>query len=456
MSNKTSAPPSRSWLFSIRIAYRSHRPFLGIFIVRTYNKWSGKGQRYADIYSEQAGFKEISLLKYETMEEIGMDVLRFVLISTVVCFIPGCQTLPELTLYEVDADRQRLHAKGLEELKKVTKAKDDKKFWIQPVNKKVKCLLPSGKSFLEEDGHFAIWDGRCKNGYAHGFGRDIAISDRTHVEEITVHDAKDDKDQIIIHINYIDNLYVRAKKIGGYDSKNFIGQYVTKQMVDGNVKEYRFRKVYSKEGYAYYMDCDGVYPRTIFSVNYPKYSLIWIQSKFPLDNVREKILTYGEGGVFGPVLDVYANGRVITTFNDQMVKIPSEYWQSVRQEYVDFGDSMRDVDSVVQEADQLLRQYKAKVCNNPNQRVPKGITKDQFMQICQFEEKMFKELPELRAEYQIQLNQERMHLNQERMIQAQEEQARAQAEAAEAAKEANRIARQPINCIRIGNFVNCY
>lgn len=38
----------------------------------------------------------------------------------------------------------------------------------------------------------AYWDGQCKDGYAFGLGRDIAISDTHHVEEITVHNGTGD------------------------------------------------------------------------------------------------------------------------------------------------------------------------------------------------------------------------------------------------------------------------
>lgn len=61
--------------------------------------------------------------------------------------------------------------------------------YTQPVNKKVACKLPSSSDQLSRNNFRAYWDGQCKNGYAFGLGRDIAISDTHHVEEITIHDG---------------------------------------------------------------------------------------------------------------------------------------------------------------------------------------------------------------------------------------------------------------------------
>ena len=64
--------------------------------------------------------------------------------------------------------------------------------YTQPVNKKVPCKLPTSKEQLARSNFRAYWDGQCKDGYAYGLGRDIAISDTHHVEEITIHKGNAD------------------------------------------------------------------------------------------------------------------------------------------------------------------------------------------------------------------------------------------------------------------------
>lgn len=59
--------------------------------------------------------------------------------------------------------------------------------YTQPVNKTEPCKLPTTQSQLDRRNFRAYWDGACKDGFAFGLGRDIAISDTLHVEEITIH-----------------------------------------------------------------------------------------------------------------------------------------------------------------------------------------------------------------------------------------------------------------------------
>ena len=64
--------------------------------------------------------------------------------------------------------------------------------FVQPVNKTESCKLPTSQGQLDRPNFRAFWDGECKDGFAFGLGRDIAISDTHHVEEITIHDGTGD------------------------------------------------------------------------------------------------------------------------------------------------------------------------------------------------------------------------------------------------------------------------
>jgi hypothetical protein len=59
--------------------------------------------------------------------------------------------------------------------------------YTQPVNKTEPCKLPTTQDQLDRKNFRAYWDGDCKDGFAFGLGRDIAISDTLHREEITIH-----------------------------------------------------------------------------------------------------------------------------------------------------------------------------------------------------------------------------------------------------------------------------
>ena len=61
--------------------------------------------------------------------------------------------------------------------------------YIQPINKSEACKLPTSKDQIERPNFRPYWDGECRNGFAFGLGRDIAISDTSHTEEITIHNG---------------------------------------------------------------------------------------------------------------------------------------------------------------------------------------------------------------------------------------------------------------------------
>lgn len=59
--------------------------------------------------------------------------------------------------------------------------------YVQPLNKTEPCKLQTDKEQQDRNNFQAFWDGKCKNGFAFGLGRDIAISDTHHLEEITTY-----------------------------------------------------------------------------------------------------------------------------------------------------------------------------------------------------------------------------------------------------------------------------
>ncbi len=65
-------------------------------------------------------------------------------------------------------------------------------FYAQPVNKSESCKLLVRKDQLERKNFRTYWDGDCKDGYAYGLGREIALSDTHHVEKITIQNGDGD------------------------------------------------------------------------------------------------------------------------------------------------------------------------------------------------------------------------------------------------------------------------
>lgn len=88
------------------------------------------------------------------------------------------------------------------------------KLYVQPANKTEPCKLPSTRDQMERPNFRSYWDGECRNGYAFGLGRDIAMSDTHHVEEITVHDGTGDNwSAPRVFYDFVNNLVFYA--VGG-------------------------------------------------------------------------------------------------------------------------------------------------------------------------------------------------------------------------------------------------
>ncbi len=78
--------------------------------------------------------------------------------------------------------------------------------YTQPANKTEPCKLRTSKDQLERRNFRAYWDGECRDGYAFGLGRDIAMSDTHHYEEITVlNRPSPEKERPHAFYNFIEN-----------------------------------------------------------------------------------------------------------------------------------------------------------------------------------------------------------------------------------------------------------
>lgn len=95
--------------------------------------------------------------------------------------------------------------------------------YIQPVNKKEPCKLPTTQDQLNRNNFRAYWDGQCKGGYAFGLGRDIAISDTHHVEEITIHNGMGyNPDSPKILYDFVNNKVMYLTPRGKYPAASWL------------------------------------------------------------------------------------------------------------------------------------------------------------------------------------------------------------------------------------------
>jgi len=176
--------------------------------------------------------------------------------------------LKRISSYEVNYLKE--HRKLLNELPKL------KETYVQPKNKKEPCKIMmgyrEGDEYFKEDSWKVFWDGKCKNGFASGLGREIEKADMVDKWQIGIYKKGKAKDYLIQkdilnnaiieglkdeNIWYSVNTFIKVKngdinirtQSGMRDNKNFISLYsYTSPFWNGT---YNYTKEYMSFAYVY-------------------------------------------------------------------------------------------------------------------------------------------------------------------------------------------------------------
>jgi hypothetical protein len=121
-----------------------------------------------------------------------MKGLHLVTLLITASILTGCQTTTQFRKVSVEdafSDIRKIEESYKAQLDEEIQSLPDKSpLYTQPANKSVPCKLPTTQDQLDRSNFRAFWDGECKDGFAFGLGRGIAISDTHHVEEIAFYE----------------------------------------------------------------------------------------------------------------------------------------------------------------------------------------------------------------------------------------------------------------------------
>lgn len=247
------------------------------------------------------------------------------------------------------------------------------KLYIQPLNKNEPCKLPTSKEQLERKNFRAYWDGQCKNGYAYGLGRDIAISDTHHYEEITIHDGNGDNlNAPAVSYDFVNNSVVY--RMGGttFPAHSMFGEYIKNDFNGFNV-------MYS----AGTLDDSGKALMTQGSPLNPTRVLInddrRIVYKFT-DNTSAPVVNPSAPIFVAETLDSkskrpggftivkYGNGQIrhfkVNDAQFEPVTLPEEYIAVVNRKYNEVTFAYRDASSKIENAQRMEREYLHMACGD--------------------------------------------------------------------------------------------
>lgn len=327
-------------------------------------------------------------------------------------------------------------------------ASQPERLYTQPVNKTEPCKVPTNKKQLERKNFRAYWDGDCKGGYAYGLGREIALSDTHHLEEVTVYKGNGDSNgQPFVVVDYVQNRSIYAVK--GVDDGSDSGsiENITFKNTDFSV-EYTVFSTDGKGRSRFFKS--SPFAPTKFIVNRshgnPDYVLEDF-SEFPDTSLNQaEMAIYAANPITGRPIGfrivhfrggaiqhqkLAADGKTAV----ELVELPQEYIAKVSEAISEAQAAMQKASADASKAQQMEREYLHMACaaGYSIKGVPPkdmGIAR----QICTWREQWKEPFAKAEAKYKQEMEQKRQDI-------AQSEQQRAyivaqQAQAAAAEREA--------------------
>ena len=401
-----------------------------------------------------------------------MNFKTSISVIIVASVLAGCQTtskqLPKLTLKEAKSFIQT--AQNKPDLPK----QNQQISWIQPENKAEPCLLMANEQFKAEPNARAFWDGKCKDGYADGFGRDIAISDYSHMEEITTYQNGAIHNQYSFFRDYVNNITYRLFK---HDENKASGsmEFVSDTVQGFNIDVRTGRFDWGSFDSAY-VDTSPFSPLKMYTNTIQgKVSHILQDRSNAVDGVKSQTLSQdAQSGMYGGITKfVMKNGTVqseqITPTGTVIVSVPSEYWTEIDGYISDSYTAANDGLKAHNGAAAIETRYKHKVCSSDDVIVPEGLTQKQYTAICNYEAKfsdkyqstMAKATEQYNAQLVQQTEQQRYQqeqLNKQQQLQAQRMQAAAAQRQADVSRSSNSGSSnsfsKTVQCTKLGQFLN--
>lgn len=248
------------------------------------------------------------------------------------------------------------------------------KLYVQPINKQEACKLPTTQKQVERPNFRAYWDGECKNGFAFGLGRDIAISDTHHLEEITVHDGSGDNwQQPRVSYDYINNTVQYAIGNSTFPASTQLIEKIDNGFSGFNA--YHTLSVVDESGKAFVIQSSAFNPKRIYlntkidlsiSYRFTDYSAQpTINQNAPIftaEIVDPKSNTTG-----GVAIARYSNGAVqhfkVSNGVNVPVLLPTDYTNHLSEKFKEIFNATSQANFRLQPAQQIEREYLFKVCN---------------------------------------------------------------------------------------------
>lgn len=263
------------------------------------------------------------------------------------------------------------------------------RLYTQPVNQNVPCKLSTSKDQLARSNFRAYWDGQCKDGYAFGLGRDIAISDTHHVEEITIHNGNADYvNSPVVDYDFVNNV-VEYRMVGKkFPEASVLREQITNTQNGFNVA-YAFGTT-DEGGNSLVTHVSPFNPmRTFLNVSNQVVYKFSDNSSMPVVNdsaiiFAAEILDAKTKSAGGVGIVRYGNGQVrhflMKGTPPELVTLPVEYRSHLEEKYKAVLNAQKTANADIERVRQMEREYLYMACNGKHTIA--GLDKEISTKIC--------------------------------------------------------------------------
>lgn len=318
--------------------------------------------------------------------------------------------------------------------------------WIQAANKKEKCKMFVGynpnNDRTVKDGYKIYWDGKCKNGYAYGLGREFEKGLLTNLEAIAIYSGEEKEPEYYIQKDKLNNISME----GNINNGNFVKTTIEDNNMKFNIW-YQYGHHAHKPGeIGMFINSSPFSDQITYIKAYPNFGyVIGDHTNNDLANINY-VYNMVDGKtkqINGFTFEVAKNnhryaGEKINGQAQRRVQLP----QSYVNHFVNILNQVKNAGQVSineqRKAQMVKTQYKNNICKDSikvnfiNNNEYKAICNEDKI-IANLKEKIDIKLTKLDKQKQVKRDQQ----NQNRLIQAREQEAKAAQRRASAAESAN-------------------
>lgn len=318
--------------------------------------------------------------------------------------------------------------------------------WIQAANKTETCKMFVGYNpnddRTQKDGYKIFWDGKCKNGYAYGLGREMERGFLTNLDAIALYSGEKKEPQYFIQKDNLAHISMEG------DVNN--GNYVKTTIKDDGMNFdiwYQYGHFPNKPAdIGLFINSNPFSDQITYIKAYPNFAYVIgdvSNDEFNLNKYNYNMVDGKRSQLNGFVFSVAKNNIRYSTEQNfgqgvRRVLLPQAYLNHMGNTFNEVKNAGQIAIDAQKKALMVKQQYKETICKDSVKVV--FIDNKEYKAICNeneqvaiLKEKMDKRLAQIEKEKEV----KRGQMNQKRLIQAREAEAAAAQRQADAAETAN-------------------